>query len=104
MGVSERAYARGPDHPMWTEVPTYTAVHQRIARALGSARDRACVCGQPAEHWAWQPTGHSQTLWEDGMPFSTDLRDYAPRCVPCHKREDLARIKDPRVAHPGGVP
>ena len=62
--------------------PAYKAVHLRLRNKRGKAADYPCVtCGQPARHWAYKNGG-------GGKPFSTDLDDYEPRCVPCHHKLD----------------
>lgn len=69
---------------------TYSGMHQRLRNYRGSARDHACVdCGSKAAQWSFDrldPEAKSSDLG----PYSTSLDHYVPRCVPCHKRFDLA--------------
>lgn len=87
-GTDERrGLPTGAAHPHWSEVPTYSGLHQRLRKARGQAREQVCIdCGQQAGHWSLDgPASHAQ----DGYPYSLDLSAYVPRCVPCHKRHDL---------------
>lgn len=85
-----RALPRGAEHPQWLSEPTYTAVHQRLARLRGPASEHTCPCGQPAAQWAYM--GDRQP--DERAPFSEDLWEYAPRCTSCHKRFDLSAISE----------
>jgi hypothetical protein len=68
---------------------SYHAVHMRLRRAFGPAKDRACAkCGAPAHHWAFDQAG--------GLPYSEDLSRYRPLCRSCHLSEDLRRERCPR--------
>jgi hypothetical protein len=60
--------------------PSYAVWHKRVKKALGPARDYACVdCGQRAEDWS--------TV----NPFSDDIRvRFQPRCRKCHRHYDGA--------------
>lgn len=89
----ERQIPTGPAHPGWTgDNATYSAVHQRLQRVRGRARQHRCVdCGERAAHWSLDRSAR-QVLQSAEGPYSTDLAMYAPRCVPCHKRYDLAAI------------
>lgn len=72
----------------------YKEAHRRVKRARGSASTHRCVdCGGAALHWSYNHAAKDEK-WgrhEDGIlvPFSTNVEDYEPRCVPCHKRFDL---------------
>ena len=79
----------GPNNPAWTgDDATYGAVHQRVRRVRGPARRYACIdCGARAKHWSYQRRGGTV---HDRMAYETDVWSFEPRCVPCHKRFDLA--------------
>lgn len=83
----------GPAHVQWRgDAVSYFAVHERIKRKLGSAKNYQCACGQPARQWAYDRTDPNELRDATG-PYSTDLNRYQPMCVPCHKRMDLAHIR-----------
>ncbi len=88
----DRSLRRGKDHPMWTEVPSYSAVHLRLRKSRGPASAQTCKCGKPAAQWAFVGPVDG-ALVERGMPYSADLGQYDPMCVSCHKSMDLARIE-----------
>ena len=68
--------------------PTYRTVHSRLVTRRGSAADYPCVdCQQPARDWSYKNGS-------GGMPYSTNLDDYEPRCRSCHINLD----KTQRVA------
>ncbi len=69
-------------------VPTYKAVHFRLGRDRGPARNHLCGCGKQAEHWAYQHTGEMITD-ESGKTYSADLKDYSPMCRSCHFSMDM---------------
>ncbi len=70
---------RGASSPNWTgDDASYRAVHKRLEKERGKAREHTCECGDPAEHWAFdEPTG-----------YSTDTSRYRPLCVSCHRTAD----------------
>ena len=75
----------GPQHHSWKgDDATYTALHNRVYRRRGKA-DHCEQCGKddPAERYEW-----AQKHGTDG----TDVNDYIPMCVPCHRTYDLGRI------------
>lgn len=84
---------RTPDH-----LATYTIVHQRIRSTYGPAAKRKCVdCGRQARQWSYNHRDPNERWGPSDsypvpMPYSVDLAHYEPRCVPCHKRMDLAWI------------
>lgn len=89
--AADRALPTGDAHPNWSgSQATYDAVHQRMRRLNGPARDHACNhCGRPARHWAYKH-GDPQELVDDrGYGYSLDPSFYIPLCVPCHKSYDL---------------
>lgn len=93
---ADRDLPRGERSHAWTgDEATYAGIHQRLRRARGSAKGYGCVdCGASARQWSYDhadPDGRIDDVL--GLPYSTDLDHYDPRCVPCHKKHDLARIK-----------
>lgn len=86
----ERNLPTGEDHHHWTgENASYTAVHQRLKRTRGLAKDQICPCGQPARQWSYiGPREPGERL-----PYSPDLSLYEARCVPCHKKADMQAIR-----------
>lgn len=89
---SDRKMKRGADNPRWNAAGSYAAVHQRLYRLHGPAKVHSCVdCGSVARHWSFD--GARDDCNDSGVgPYSTDLSQYVPRCVPCHKRNDLAQL------------
>lgn len=79
-----------------TDAPAYRSAHDRVIRLKGSASTHVCVdCGGGAAHWSYDHTDPSElTTLRDGclIRYSADPQRYVPRCVPCHKRFDLAHI------------
>lgn len=78
-----------------TQPLTYMAVHQRLRRERGPAREYAChICGQPADQWAYDRMDLHAVIGEtkygrgDARPYSTDLAHYVPMCQSCHTRLD----------------
>lgn len=98
---AERNMPRRERSHAWTgDQATYAAVHQRLRKWQGSARGYPCVdCDQPARQWSYDHADPDGRIDEGlGLPYSTDLDHYDPRCVPCHKKHDLALIAAKRVA------
>lgn len=91
---SERAQPSGAAHPRWTgDDATYLGAHQRVRYHRGRAKDRACVdCGKTAAHWSYNRACPNEKQSDLG-PYSTDITQYVPRCVSCHKRFDLAACR-----------
>lgn len=89
---SYRNLARGERHWSWTGADaTYYAAHQRVRAARGPARHHVCVdCAVQARHWSYDHDDPNGRVSADGLPYSPDPAHYSPRCVPCHKRFDLA--------------
>lgn len=59
---------------------SYQAIHARIVRRKGKAKEHFCAdgCGRRGYDWAYKhPTG-----------YSTDPDDYVPRCRKCHMAQD----------------
>lgn len=61
---------------------TYGAVHMRLRKRRGPAKNHLCQCGQPARDWAYRNIrGHSE-----------NLDDYVPMCRRCHKAFDAETV------------
>lgn len=70
----------GPQTSQWKgDDIQYRAMHSRIVQVRGRAADHDCVdCGGDAREWSYrEPEG-----------FSTNIWDYSPRCLPCHRAHD----------------
>jgi hypothetical protein len=79
------------------EVVGYTGAHDRVRRLRGSASAHPCVdCHNTAYHWSYNHSDPDEivdpTLGASGVAYSLSTGAYVPRCVPCHKRFDLAHI------------
>ena len=90
----DRNLPRGLTHRSWTGAKaTCTAAHQRVKAAKGTASNYACVdCGGQARHWSYDHKDPGE-LFEDGRAYSAKVEHYEPRCVPCHKRFDVALLR-----------
>ena len=69
----------------------YRAMHLRVERARGKARDHACAgCGGPAAEWSYNGSGEQRVDFVRGyvLPFSTDVEAFEPLCRPCHRQRD----------------
>lgn len=85
----------GERNHLWTgSDATYNAVHTRLRNQRGSAREQMCGCGNPAAQWAYDHADPNGRVAEEG-PYSVNLDHYEAKCVPCHKRGDLARFNVP---------
>jgi hypothetical protein len=72
----------------------YTGAHERVRAARGKVQDHACAdCGATARHWSYNHRDPSELTTASGLPYSGDPAMYDPRCVPCHKRFDLAHLR-----------
>lgn len=85
---------RGESNTAWKGADVgYTGAHMRLRAARGSARQHACIdCGGPAKHWSYNHRDPNEIARPGGPPYSGDPGMYDPRCVPCHKRFDLAHL------------
>lgn len=85
-------------HPQWTgDAATNGAVHQRLRKSRGHANRYACVdCDKQAQHWSYDHTDPDERIDPRRGPYSLDPDRYHPRCAKCHKRFDMARLKDAR--------
>lgn len=66
----------------------YTAAHDRVRKALGSASEKKCVdCGKPATGWSYDHLDPDERVGTDDpkqMPYSTKAEHYQARCDSCH--------------------
>lgn len=73
----------GSNNSVWRgEGAGYLALHGRVYRKRGPAREFVCACGKQAREWA-NLTGHYD-----------DTQDYTAMCSKCHHRYDAARRAD----------
>lgn len=74
--------------------PSWDAVHKRLEREAGPASQQLCVdCDAPASEWSYNHMAACELIdAKRGSPFSLDLGDYDPRCIPCHRRFDSAHL------------
>lgn len=81
------------------EVVTYEGAHIRVRVARGDASGYACIdCGGHARQWAL--TGRRRHADAKGRPYSTDIDDYSPMCIRCHRWHDRTHlIADLREVH-----
>lgn len=80
----------GPDNAVWKgDQVGYTALHERVRRARGPARDHSCIdCHQPASEWSYDHLDPNGQVSAEGFPFSVKIEHYEPRCSSCHYRFD----------------
>lgn len=79
------------------DVTSYSGAHDRIRRDRGSASEYDCVdCGRQASQWSYNHSDFDELYSAEkasfGLPFSLDVGNYDPRCIPCHKRFDIDRL------------
>jgi len=68
------SYYCNEEHHRWNPEPTDNALHKRIVRRYGSAKNYFCVdCDEKAADW-------SHTHDTDRL----DIENYEPRCRQCH--------------------
>lgn len=96
----DRDLPTGERNSSWTgDQATYSAAHQRVKKARGSASKYECVnCDRQAKHWSYNHADPNERFTEEGYAYSTSLEHYEPKCVPCHKKSDLAQIEQRRGA------
>ena len=75
--------------------PSYKAVHTRLRKARGPAKDHVCPCGAQAFDWAYDHTDPEERHRlvkiagrEYEMTYSQKLEHYRPLCRKCHRRLD----------------
>jgi hypothetical protein len=75
-----------------TELATYRTVHKRLDARRGPASNHSCIdCGRPGQEWSYNESDPNEMVERVGrfaMRYSTDLAQYDPRCIPCHRRRD----------------
>jgi hypothetical protein len=87
---------------LYGQTVTYTAIHQRLYRVRGKAKDHSCACGRQAAGWAMRKDGgHVGTVtyatiqhsrgYELEVPLSDSIEDYDPLCHRCHYERDGGR-------------
>lgn len=91
-------HRRGELHPRWRgDNAGYAAIHDRVKRARGRARDHECVeCGGPAAEWAYDNADPRElvAVWcGSEVRYSTDPSHYLPMCVRDHRRFDTVARK-----------
>lgn len=83
-GAARRGRPRG-------DSATYMAVHLRLARDRGPAKNFPCVdCGGPARTWSYNHQDPDVHVDEQGRPYSLDQNFYQARCDGCHNLYDNA--------------
>lgn len=71
------------------ESATYMAVHLRLRKDLGVARDHQCAdCDRAATGWSYSHSDENELVDELGRPYSLDQAHYQPRCSSCHSKLD----------------
>jgi hypothetical protein len=50
----------------------------------------ACLCGDPARHWAYNHLAPDELRAPWGSPYTFDPDYYFPACITCHRRFDAA--------------
>lgn len=89
----------GPLNCKWRAGPVgYTAAHDRVRAARGSAIGLPCVdCGDPSDGWSYDHDDLDELVEADDpkrKPYSLKPEHYQPRCDACHWHVD----------HPTGKP
>jgi hypothetical protein len=93
MHQRDRNIPKGEAHPFWNHQGSYVAVHLRLRKARGRAKDHECVeCQTPARQWALTHN-RDKALSAPQGPFSLNLDDYEPMCVRCHKTMDMNYLR-----------
>lgn len=74
--------------PRWKSSVSYSAAHQRVRAARGSAQNYCCAdCGDWAKHWSYDLADPDELI-ENGLRYSLRIDRYVPRCVRCHSAHD----------------
>lgn len=84
------ALPRNVKHWNWSHKPSTLALHKRIHRKYGPAKNKKCSkgCGKNAKDWALI-----------GKQYSDKLEDYTPLCRKCHIALDNHPSKVDRSRH-----
>ncbi len=74
---------------------SYRGAHKRVYAAKGKAASHSCAdCGDTATHWSYEGPSHGEEqLSSKGLRYSSDPRDYLPRCTSCHLIYDRSEIR-----------
>jgi hypothetical protein len=89
-GDTEGLRAKGP---IRSDMVGNGRAHGRVRKDRGIPSSHQCIdCGKTAAHWSYDHADPDELTSEKG-PYSLDVERYQPRCVPCHKRFDLAILK-----------
>lgn len=76
-----------------SEDVTYGGVHQRVKRDRGLPDTHRCIdCDGQAMDWSYDHEDPDELISPKGMPFSTHIENYQPRCRPCHRLFDNAYV------------
>lgn len=94
MGRSKKGEARriasmpkGKNHYRWSKNPSKLALHKRLYRKHGKAKDRKCAkCPKQANDWA-NITGN----------YTDDIKDYLPLCRSCHIKLDYTEERREKI-------
>lgn len=103
--------------PLKGEYPTFGAIHKRLSRQRGPAKNYSCVdCRERAAEWSYEggcPHEMRGMVRGSLVPYSENLDLYVPRCVRCHRvfdragegriRDESGRFTSATVEHPVGV-
>jgi hypothetical protein len=74
----------------------YKFVHQKLPFWRGSAKQHKCGCGSQAEEWAYMNACPNEKQSKFGA-YSLDPYEYAPLCIPCHRRMDRGIRRQKRL-------
>jgi hypothetical protein len=92
------AATRGYDTLPEGKPPTYGAMHYRVKKSKGPAKNYPCDhCGGPAEHWAYDNDDpfeirqFSSEGWGNDCAYSTEVEHYIPLCAKDHSAFDRDR-------------
>ncbi len=79
-------------NPNWSgDNASYAAIHIRLRRWRGSAKDHNCVdCVARAREWSYDHSDPDELVDSKYGRYSTDLDHYEPRCTSCHRLFDNA--------------
>lgn len=72
---------------------SYSAIHNRLYRTLGSAKNKTCIlCDDRAREWAYVGNSPFEMIGENQRKeprlFSPRMVDYVPMCKSCHNKHD----------------
>lgn len=86
---AKKKYADGFAYRLATDAG-YSTVHEKVRDEKGAPSGHSCVdCGSKADHWTYDHSSDSEkTKTNDSLPYSTDTRNYSPRCRSCHNKLD----------------